>query len=86
MTRALEAARRLRETLRSVLGSAAPHADRAIALPGDLISRTWGSKSPRGAEAVAESVSEIVHGAASVSFDLGLDESREINVEELAAC
>ena len=37
---------------------------------------------PRGRrDALAEAVSEIVHGAASVSFELGLEASRAINVE-----
>ena len=74
------AARRLRETLTSVLGTSADYAERAIALAGDLTQPGLGLEEPV-AESVAESVSEIVHGAASVSFDLGLEDSREINVE-----
>ena len=74
------AARRLRETLTSVLGTSSPYADRAIALAGDLTRPGLGLDDST-AESLAETVSEIVHGAASVSFDLGLEESREINVQ-----
>jgi thioester reductase-like protein len=55
------------------------HADRVVAVRGDvtlpwlgLDSTTW--------NALAAQVSEIVHAAASVSFTLGLRESRSINV------
>ncbi len=74
------ATRRLRETMANALGPSARHAGRAIALAGDLTQPGLGLPE-RTAEAVAERVSEIVHGAASVSFELGLEESREINVE-----
>lgn len=71
---------RLREALVNACGAAEPYADRAIALAGDLTAPGLGLEEPV-ADRVAERVGEIVHGAASVSFDLGLAESREINVE-----
>jgi long-chain acyl-CoA synthetase len=69
------ATRRLHETL-SVFGAVEPYAQRVTAVAGDL-ERPGLGIDPR----LARSVSEIVHGAASVSFELGLDRSRAINVE-----
>ena len=46
---------------------------------GDITRPGLGLRGRR--DALAEHVSEIVHGAASVSFELGLEASRAINVE-----
>jgi len=70
---------RLRETLRCALGSDEPWAERVCALAGDITQDGLGLH-PELALEVAGEVSEIVHGAASVSFDLELERSREINV------
>ena len=71
---------RLRETLVAACGASAPYSGRAIALAGDLTQSGLGLDDSV-ADSVAERVTDIVHGAASVSFDLGLEESRAINVE-----
>ncbi|MDX6676292.1 MAG: hypothetical protein QOE31_344 [Solirubrobacteraceae bacterium] len=70
---------RLRETLRCALGCDAPWAGRVRALAGDITQDGLGLD-PAVALQVAGEISEIVHGAASVSFDLGLEQSRAINV------
>ena len=57
-----------------------PYLGRVRALTGDLTQPGLGLD-PDVALAVAGEVSEIVHGAASVSFDLGLEASRAVNVE-----
>jgi thioester reductase-like protein len=74
-----EARQRLRRVTESLLGSDAPGAERAIAVAGDLTrpdlgmdgeSRRW----------LADRVTRILHCAASVSFTLGLDGARAVNV------
>jgi nucleoside-diphosphate-sugar epimerase len=50
-----------------------------VAVRGDLTLPGLGLRG--GRDTLAEDVSEIVHGAASVSFELGLEDSRAINVE-----
>jgi long-chain acyl-CoA synthetase len=70
---------RLRETLRCALGCDEPWAGRVHALAGDITQDGLGLD-PELALDVAGQVSEIVHGAASVSFDLELEQSREVNV------
>ncbi|MBW3608922.1 MAG: SDR family oxidoreductase [Actinobacteria bacterium] len=70
------ATRRLHATLLSVFGAVAPYAQRVTAVAGDLERPGLGVD-----PALADSVSEIVHGAASVSFELALERSRAINVE-----
>ena len=74
------AMQRMRATLEASLGRGSPHASRVTALAGDITEPSLGLQ-PDEAEAVAGAVGEIVHGAASVSFDLGLYESRSVNVE-----
>ncbi len=81
---------RLRTTLAGLFDDPARHADRVQALCGDLIAPGLGLD--LDSRALAQSAEDIIHGAASVSFTLPLDESREINVEgtrrmlELAGC
>lgn len=72
------AARRLHDTLLSVFGSVEPYADRVSAVAGDLELPGLGLSDAAAAE--LDDVSEIIHGAASVSFELSLERSRAINV------
>lgn len=72
---------RLIETLEGALGSADDaHARRVEALAGDLTRSDLGLD-PKRLGALAGEVSEIVHGAASVSFGDELQACREVNVE-----
>src|SRR3954454_17213013 len=70
---------RLDETVSRMLPNPAAHAGRAIAVRGDVMRPGLGMAPRRRAE-LAETVGEIVHGAASVSFALPLPDSRAINV------
>jgi len=74
------ASARLNALLESLLGSAEPWSHRAIAVRGD-VTQAWLGMSARHRDELAERVEQIVHCAASISFTLGLAESREINVE-----
>ncbi len=75
-------AARMHSTLRSLFGADHPYAERVIPVRGDVTRSGLGL---RGAsDALAERVSEIVHAAASVSFELGLQEARAINVKGTA--
>ncbi len=56
-----------------------PYAGRVVAVRGDLTRPCLGLR--RGLDGLAERVSEVVHGAASVSFELGIEDARAINVE-----
>ena len=68
---------RLDDAVRSLLGEAD---GRAIAVRGDVCTPGLGL-APEDRELLTGEVERIVHCAASVSFTLGLDESRQINVE-----
>lgn len=75
-----QAAARLRATLESSCGeAAAAYEDRVTAIAGDLTAPKLGL-GERWAP-LAERIGAIVHGAASVAFDLSLEESRLINVD-----
>jgi thioester reductase-like protein len=74
-----DAAARIERTLRGLFGPGHPHEGRVAAVRGDLTRARLGFG--RRGEALAERVSEIVHGAASVSFDNDLQTARAINVE-----
>jgi thioester reductase-like protein len=69
---------RIERTLRSLFGSEHPYRDRVTAVRGDITRAGLGL---RDGDELAGRVSEILHGAASVSLELGLEASREINVE-----
>ncbi|MDP8968302.1 MAG: SDR family oxidoreductase [Actinomycetota bacterium] len=71
-----DARRRLHETLLSAFGAVEPHAQRVTAVAGDLERPGLGID-----PALAREITEIVHAAASVSFELSLERSRAINVE-----
>jgi thioester reductase-like protein len=74
-----DAQRRLDATVARMLPDPTPFAGRAIAVRGDVMRPGLGMAPRRRAE-LAETVGEIVHGAASVSFALPLPDSRAINV------
>jgi thioester reductase-like protein len=73
-----EVAARMERALRCLYGPAHPYADRVVAMRGELTRRALGLGRRR--DALAERVCEIVHGAATVSFQLALDASRATNV------
>jgi thioester reductase-like protein len=62
-----------------LFGADSPHRARVFTVRGELTSPGLGLG--RNREALTERVCEIVHSAASVSFELGLEASRAINVE-----
>ncbi len=74
-----EANARIERALRCLFGADHPHRERVVAVRGD-ITRTGIGLGRRWRNALAESVDEIVHGAASVSFEMELEEARAINV------
>jgi long-chain acyl-CoA synthetase len=73
-----EAAARVRRTLLGLFGAGHPYARRVVAVHGDVTRAELGFGGRR--DWVAERVNEVVHCAASVSFELGLRASRAINV------
>lgn len=75
-----EAQARLRAAVGRVLEAPDRFAHRLLAVRGDVARPGLGMPRSRRL-ALAESVTEIVHAAASVSFTLPLEEAREINVE-----
>jgi thioester reductase-like protein len=76
----LEATARMRATLRSLFGADHPYGERVTAVRGDITQPGLGLRDA-DADAITEQVSEIVHGAAAVSFELGLETARAVNVE-----
>jgi thioester reductase-like protein len=70
---------RMRAVLRRLFGDEHEHTDRVIAVPADLTLPRLGL-SRRAGDELASEVTEVVHGAASVTFELPLEEAREINV------
>lgn len=71
---------RLGALLGSLFAEPRRHADRVVAVRADL-RRPWAGLVPSQREQLAERVSDVVHCAASVSFEQPLAEAREINVE-----
>ena len=75
-----EATERVREQVASQYGREDAHPGQVVAVPADIEEPGLGLDD--GArEALAERVTDVVHSAASVSFELPLEESREVNVE-----
>jgi long-chain acyl-CoA synthetase len=74
-----EAEARVGGVMASLVDEPDRYAGRVEAVRGDLTAPGLGLGAER--ERVAEDVGEIIHGAASVAFDLSLAESRAINVE-----
>jgi long-chain acyl-CoA synthetase len=75
-----EAQARLRATVGRVVDAPGRFDHRVLAIRGDVAQPGLGLSRSRRL-ALAESVTEVVHSAASVSFTLPLEEAREINVE-----
>jgi long-chain acyl-CoA synthetase len=73
-----EADARVGGVMASLFDSPGRYAGRVEAVRGDLTRPGLGIGTDR--ERIAEEVGEIIHGAASVAFDLSLAESRAINV------
>lgn len=74
-----EAAARIERTLLYLFGPGHPYSERVVAVRGDITQPRLGIAA--GLDGLAERVSEIVHGAASVSFELDLQVARTINVD-----
>jgi long-chain acyl-CoA synthetase len=74
-----EADARLKGVMASLFDAPDRYAGRVEAVRGDLTAPGLGLGTEQ--ERIADQVGEIVHGAASVAFDLPLAESRAINVE-----
>lgn len=74
-----EARARMQGTLLSLFGPGHPYSDRVVAVRGDITRPGLGIRG--GLDELTEQVNEIVHGAASVSFELGLQAARAINVD-----
>ncbi len=72
-------AARVQRTLLCLFGFGHPYARRVLAVRGDITQPDLGLRAQP--DALAEQVSEVVHGAATVAFDLDLECSRQINVE-----
>jgi len=75
-----EARRRLDRVVESLLGPGERRSNRVIAIAADVASPGLGLDLS-GREWLAERIDRVIHCAASVSFTLGLEESRAINVE-----
>jgi thioester reductase-like protein len=74
------ASARLKAVLGSLLGSAEPWVERAVAVRGD-VTHAWLGMSSERLDWLAERTDRILHCAASVSFTMGLEDQRRINVE-----
>jgi thioester reductase-like protein len=74
-----QARARVQRTLADLFGPVHPYADRVVALRGDIAQVHMGMAA--SVDGLAERVSEIVHCAAAVSFELPLEQAREINVD-----
>jgi long-chain acyl-CoA synthetase len=75
-----EADQRLRDAVRCMIGTPDAYEHRLHAVPADIEADQLGLPGDER-ERLAEQVTDIVHSAASVSFTLSLERSREINVE-----
>ena len=75
-----DAEQRVRSTLTSLGADPEAVAERVLPVAGDLLRHGLGLD-PRLRDELTESVGEVIHAAASVSFTLPLDEARAVNVE-----
>ena len=74
------ATERLHGVMAKLWRDPSPYLDRVRAVAGDVTSPGLGMDPDERAE-IAEEVTAVMHCAASISFDLPLDEARQINVE-----
>ncbi|HKN95271.1 MAG TPA: SDR family oxidoreductase, partial [Thermoleophilaceae bacterium] len=74
-----EAGRRVHQAARTVVPDADAYAHRLVAVRGDVTQPDLGLDS-RTRRLLAEEVTDVVHSAASVSFNLPIDQAREINL------
>ncbi len=74
-----QAAARVQRTLLQLFGNGHGYAQRVVAVRGDVTRPGLGIGRDR--YEIAERIDEIVHAAATVSFNLGLESSRATNVE-----
>lgn len=74
-----EAAARVGQALTLLFGGRHAYSERVVPVPGDLEQRALGLRRRR--DWLAERVSEIVHGAATVSFAAGRRTTRAVNVQ-----
>src|SRR5262245_12240281 len=75
-----QAEARLRDTIGSLMGTDEGWSRRVSAIPADLCTPGMGLNEAQR-EWLAERTSQVIHCAASVSFEMGLPESRVVNVE-----
>jgi thioester reductase-like protein len=75
-----EAVARMERALLCLFGPNHCYGERVIAVCGDLTRPHLGLRRSKR-DWLAERVSEVVHGAASVSFQLGLEDLHKVNVE-----
>jgi thioester reductase-like protein len=75
-----QARERLSRSLSTLYGGGNAFPDRLVPVPGDLEVPGLGLEAERR-EALAGQVEDIVHGAASVSFELPLEDARRVNVD-----
>jgi thioester reductase-like protein len=73
------ASERIRSAMGMAFGDPDAHPGRVTAVAADIERPDLGLE-PRRLDALAEQIDRVLHAAASVSFDLGLAESRGINV------
>jgi thioester reductase-like protein len=74
-----EASARIRHALVCLFGPDHAYGERVVALRGDIMKAGLGLGGRW--DGLAGRIDEVVHGAASVSFELGLEDLRQINVE-----
>ncbi len=74
------AANRMRQTLERLFGPGHPHSGRVVAVRGDL-TRVGLGISPAKRDELCQHVDEVVHGGADVSFEIGLQDARSVNVQ-----
>jgi thioester reductase-like protein len=74
-----QARARIQQTLLDLFGPAHPYADRVVALRGDITHVHMGMTA--SVDGLADRISEIVHCAAAVSFEMPLEHARVINVD-----
>jgi long-chain acyl-CoA synthetase len=75
-----DAERRIRAALLLLFGADDVYPDRVVAVPGDIEVPMLGLDRGR-LEWLAANIADVIHCAATVSFSLPLERSREINVE-----